>query len=66
MNIPEATTIKEAAEVIRTCAKYQPYKYSGRWYIAEVEGVFLAFRSKPWLIKRMNKFGVTQYTDAYI
>lgn len=34
---------------------YAPFKYSGRWYVAEIKGIGYAYRTMPGLLAKSRK-----------
>lgn len=66
MNTGTAQTTQEAVNALLTLRRFAPYRFSGKWYVAVIDGQGVAYRSIADLRKRAAKAGLASFEMASI
>jgi hypothetical protein len=57
----DCKTLDEGCKQIAQFKRWQPFKYSGKWFLAEFNGEFFAYRTKQPLKNKAIKLGLESF-----
>jgi hypothetical protein len=57
----DAKTLQEASEQIVKFRSYEPYKYSGKWFLIKLSGRVYGYRTMGAIHKRLRSLGIFEF-----
>jgi hypothetical protein len=57
----DAKNLQEASKNLIKLRAYQPYKYSGKWFLIQLSGQIYGYRSKDAVYKRLRSLGIFEF-----